>query len=167
MYKSIYNSPLGRLFLVSDGEFLVGSYLENQNHFPDEILSYDQYDELSVFYESKNWLDNYFQGENPSLYGIKILQRGTEFQNRVWRILLTTDYGQTLSYKDIAKIYCQENNIETMSFQAIGSAIGRNPLLIFVPCHRVIKQNGEVGKYVAGVDNKKYLLDLEKQVLVG
>ena len=161
MYYCTYESKIGLLYLISDGESLCGCYLENQKYFPNDIDDYQLNDELNVFIESKVWLEKYFNGENPSIDEIPLNFNETEFRNTVWKVLKEIPFGEVITYRDIAEIIAKNRGIKTMSAQAVGGAVGHNPLLIFIPCHRVIGVDGSLTGYAAGLDNKRFLLNLE------
>ena len=161
MYYCTYESKIGLLYLVSDGENLCGCYLENQKYFLNEINNYLLNEELSIFVKSKAWLDKYFKGENPSIDEIPLKFNGTEFRNTVWGVLKEISYGEVVTYRHIGEIIAKTKGLETMSAQAVGGAVGHNPLLIFIPCHRVIGADGSLTGYAAGLENKRFLLNLE------
>lgn len=161
MYYCTYESKIGLLYLISDGESLCGCYLENQKYFPNDIDDYQLNDELNVFIESIAWLEKYFNGENPSIDEIPLNFNETEFRNTVWKVLKEIPFGEVITYRDIAEIIAKNRGIKTMSAQAVGGAVGHNPLLIFIPCHRVIGADGSLTGYAAGLENKRFLLNLE------
>lgn len=161
MYYCTYESKIGLLYLISDGESLCGCYLENQKYFPNDIDDYQLNDELNVFIESIAWLEKYFNGENPSIDEIPLNFNETEFRNTVWKVLKEIPFGEVITYRDIAEIIAKNRGIKTMSAQAVGGAVGHNPLLIFIPCHRVIGVDGSLTGYAAGLENKRFLLNLE------
>lgn len=161
MYYCTYESKIGLLYLISDGESLCGCYLENQKYFPNDIGEYLLNEELDIFVKSKDWLKKYFNGENPSIDEIPLKFNGTEFRKRVWKILKEISYGKVVTYRHIAEIIAKTKSLETMSAQAVGGAVGHNPLLIFIPCHRVIGADGSLTGYAAGLENKRFLLNLE------
>ena len=161
MYYCTYESKIGLLYLISDGESLCGCYLENQKYFPNDIDDYQLNDELNVFIESIAWLEKYFNGENPSIDEIPLNFNETEFRNTVWKVLKEIPFGEVITYRDVAEIIAKNRGIKTMSAQAVGGAVGHNPLLIFIPCHRVIGADGSLTGYAAGIENKRFLLNLE------
>ena len=161
MYYCTYESEIGLLYLVSDGESLCGCYLENQKYFPSNIDKYLLNEELSVLVKSKSWLDKYFNGENPSIDEIPLNFNETEFRNTVWKVLKEIPFGEVITYRDIAEIIAKIKGLKTMSAQAVGGAVGHNPLLIFTPCHRVIGADGSLPGYAAGLENKRFLSNLE------
>ena len=161
MYYCTYESKIGLLYLISDGESFCGCYLEGQKYFPSNIDKYLLNEELSILVKSKSWLEKYFNGENPSIDEIPLNFNGTEFRNTVWGLLKEIPYGEIVTYRHIAEIIAENKGLETMSAQAVGGAVGHNPLLIFIPCHRVIGADGSLTGYAAGLENKKFLLKLE------
>ena len=161
MYYCTYESKIGLLYLISDGKSLTGCYLEGQKYFPNNIDNYYLNEELSILVKSKDWLEKYFNGENPSIDEIPLNFNGTEFRNTVWEVLKEISYGEPVTYKHIAEKIAKTKGIKTMSAQAVGGAVGHNPLLIFIPCHRVIGVDGSLTGYAAGLENKRFLLNLE------
>ena len=161
MYYCTYESKIGLLYLISDGNSLIGCYLEGQKYFPNNIDNYYMNEELSILVKSKVWLEKYFNGENPSIDEIPLNYIGTEFRKTVWEVLKEISYGKLVTYKHIAEKIAKAKGIKTMSSQAVGGAVGHNPLLIFIPCHRVIGVDGSLTGYAAGLNNKRFLLNLE------
>lgn len=161
MYYCTYESKIGLLYLISDGKSLIGCYLEGQKYFPNNIDNYYLNEELSILVKSKVWLEKYFNGENPSIDEIPLNYTGTEFRKTVWEVLKEISYGKLVTYKHIAEKIAKAKGIKTMSAQAVGGAVGHNPLLIFIPCHRVIGVDGSLTGYAAGLENKRFLLNLE------
>ena len=161
MYYCTYESKIGLLYLISDGKSLIGCYLEGQKYFPNNIDNYYLNEELSILVKSKDWLEKYFNGENPSIDEIPLNFNGTEFRKTVWEVLKEISYGKLVTYKHIAEKIAKAKGIKTMSAQAVGGAVGHNPLLIFIPCHRVIGVDGSLTGYAAGLENKRFLLNLE------
>ena len=161
MYYCTYESKIGLLYLISDGKSLTGCYLEGQKYFPNNIDNYYLNEELSILVKSKDWLEKYFNGENPSIDEIPLNYTGTEFRKTVWEVLKEISYGKLVTYKHIAEKIAKAKGIKTMSAQAVGGAVGHNPLLIFIPCHRVIGVDGSLTGYAAGLENKRFLLNLE------
>lgn len=159
-YYSTYDSKIGKITMVSDGNFLTYLYIEKQTHtsinFEECVLK----DDLDVFNKTKKWLNQYFNYQIPDV-NIKIKLYGTDFSKEVWEILKSIPYGQTMTYKDIAGIIAHKRNIKKMSSQAVGNAVGKNPISIIIPCHRVIGSNGDLIGYNGGLDIKEKLLEIE------
>lgn len=151
----VYHSPLGKIHLYSDGEKLTG-------------LCFDAEEEETgsdvITRQTKKWLDGYFSEEIPDF--LPPLQfTGTPFQKRVLEIVTAIPYGEVMSYGEIAAVIAKERGLRKMSAQAVGQAVGRCPISILVPCHRVVGKNGSlVGYGDEGVYRKVYLLELEKKV---
>lgn len=152
-YKTRYHSPLGLYLLTSDGVSLTGCYLENQKYFP-EMAAFEE-KELPIFEQTKTWLDAYFSGEKPELSELKLAPKGSEFRQKVWQILCKIPAGQTTTYGEIAR------KLGIRSGQAIGGAVGHNPISVIIPCHRVLGADGSLTGYAGGLSAKRYLLALE------
>lgn len=162
IYKSTYNSPIGNLTTCSDGSNLIGLWIENQKYFADKINEeMIENNNLEIFKQTKNWLDRYFAQENPKISELPIAPIGNEFRQDVWKILCEIPYGQVTTYGDIAKKYALKKGINKMSPQAIGGAVGHNPISIIIPCHRVVGKNGSLTGYAGGINAKIKLLELE------
>ena len=155
-YHTNYNSPLGKMLFVSDGEAICGVWFHNQKFFKSTIDESVRKDDLEVFVQLKSWFDDYFRGLNPQI-NFKLKPDGSEFRKKVWKILCEIPYGQTLTYGQIASKISK-----TMSAQAVGGAVGHNPISILIPCHRVLGANGKLTGYAGGLDKKIELLKLEK-----
>ena len=156
-----YQSPVGCITMVSEQNALTGLAFEQQRYFQDKVPEDAREKDLKVFRDTKKWLDTYFQGENPDFLP-EISLKGTDFQMQVWRILLQIPYGEVVTYGEIAKQIAMQKGIAKMSAQAVGGAVGHNPISIIVPCHRVIGKNGELVGYGGGLHRKTALLKLEK-----
>ena len=153
---TIYNSSLlGRLTLASDGRELTGLWLEEQKYFGAH-LSPEAREERAdpVLQLAVNWLDRYFAGTSPEPKELPLAPRGTDFQKQVWRCLCRIPYGQTVTYGFIARQLGS-------SARAVGSAVGRNPISIIIPCHRVLGSGGSLTGYAGGIERKRRLLELE------
>ncbi len=163
LYKTYYKSPIGNLILVSDGDNLVGLYMENQKYYLNGIKQeLTSKDNLQVFENTKKWLDRYFAKENPSIKEIPLAPIGGEFRQKVWKILCEIPYGKTTTYGEIAKRIAKEMDKEKMSAQAVGNAVGHNPISIIIPCHRVVGKYGSLTGYAGGIEKKRILLELER-----
>lgn len=161
-YIQFYDSPLGKLAMRSDGTALIGLELASQQAAVADIAgSRPQEKSLPIFQETARWLDSYFRGRAPS-FTPKLKLSGSDFQKRVCEIMLTIPFGETITYGEIAARIARERGIPRMSAQAVGGAVGANPILIIVPCHRVIGAGGNLTGYGAGMERKIQLLKLEK-----
>lgn len=150
-YYAHYSSPIGSLTLTSTETALTGLWMESQKNFP-SVLGL-QSDGLPVLRQAECWLDRYFSGEKPDPAEIPVALTGTAFQNRVWHILMSIPYGSTLTYGQIAAQISPK-----MSAQAVGNTVGRNPVSIIIPCHRVLGSGGQLTGYAGGLHRKEWLL---------
>ena len=141
---------------------LIGLWLEGQKYYLSNIKTETKRkDDDKVLVETKKWLDRYFNGESPSINELEINPIGSEFRKAVWKILCDIPYGKVLTYSDIAKIIAKKKGVEKISAQAVGGAVGHNPISIIVPCHRVVGKDGSLTGYAGGIDRKVYLLNHE------
>lgn len=165
-YTTIYSSPIGEILLACDDNGLIGLWFQDQKYFavqlPDQYICHTSSSDMPfALSEGIRWLNIYFSGENPDFLPPLHLT-GTAFRKEVWNILLTIPYGSTITYGEIASRIARQKNIPRMSAQAVGGAVGHNPLSIIVPCHRVVGSDGSLTGYAAGTDKKLALLRLEK-----
>lgn len=170
-YVFQYISPLGKIFMASDGEALVGLWLEGQKYFLQTMGPDAQEADLPIFRQTAAWLDAYFAGkrpqsgngtEAPALPELpRLAPRGSEFRQRVWKLLLEIPYGEVTTYGALAKRLAVESGRKTMSAQAVGGAVGHNPISILIPCHRVVGSDGSLTGYAGGIEKKEALLRLE------
>lgn len=151
------DSPIGELTLVSDGTHLVGVYMTEHRHRPDQTTFGERDDDATPFAAARTQLGEYFAGERTE-FDLPLAPVGTEFQRRVWEMLATIPYGETWSYGRLA-----ERIGNPRASRAVGLANGRNPLSIVVPCHRVVGANGAMTGYGGGLERKQTLLDLERR----
>ncbi len=159
-YINYYASPLGKILLAANDKGLSGLWLEGEKAFPNLKNSEYVLTDLPVFNETRRWLDVYFAGYEPNFLPPLDMQ-GTLFQREVWDILLEIPYGKTMTYGEIAKIIAEKRGIARMSAQAVGQAVGRNPISVIVPCHRVIGADGSLTGYAGGIARKEALLRIE------
>ena len=161
-YTTTHQSPVGMLTLASDGDTLVGLWIEGQKYYGGTILdTATEKDVIPVFNMTKIWLDRYFGGENPTIKELPLAPIGGDFRHDVWNILCEIPYGEVITYGDIAKKIAVKRGKESMSAQAVGGAVGHNPISIIIPCHRVVGSDGSLTGYAGGIDTKKRLLALE------
>ena len=162
IYQTQYQSPVGNITLASDGKNLVGLWLDGQKYFADSIKEEMHPDDtLPLFTKVKDWLERYFQGRQPRISELPLAPSGSEFRQMVWSILCEIPYGQTATYGEIAQKIARRKGLLHMSAQAVGGAVGHNPISIIIPCHRVIGTNGSLTGYAGGLDKKIKLLKLE------
>lgn len=161
-YSTTYASPLGVITLASEGENLVGLWLEGQKYHGGSLSGkMTGKNNLPIFKTARKWLDKYFAGQKPSPSELPLAPAGSAFQQEVWRILSEIPYGEVITYGDIAKKIALRKGKKSMSSQAIGGAVGHNPLSIIIPCHRVVGSNGSLTGYAAGIPTKIKLLKAE------
>lgn len=153
-----YKSPIGGIIITSDETEITGLRFKGGSEA--EVPHNKRYKETSAIKEAKKWLDIYFSGKNPG-YIPAINATGTEFQKLVWKMLLEIPYGKTTTYGEIAGKIAEIKNVSRMSAQAVGGAVGKNPIAIIIPCHRVVGKNGKLTGYAYGIDKKISLLALE------
>ncbi len=162
VYSTTCPSPIGLITLASDGEKLVGLWMEGQKYFGDTVSKeLVEKPNLPLFNETKRWLDKYFNGKNPLITDLPLAPHGGEFRRAVWDILCEIPYGEVVTYGDIAKKMAARMKKSSMSSQAVGGAVGHNPISIIIPCHRVVGANGSLTGYSGGIDKKIRLLELE------
>lgn len=155
-----YKSPIGDITMASDGTSLIGLWFNGQKYFASTLSSKYKYKLLPVFKETILWLNIYFNGKEPDFMP-RIKLDGTAFRIEIWQILQQIPYATTLTYSDIAKKIATKRGIENMSAQAVGGAVGHNPISIIIPCHRLLGSNGSLTGYAGGIDKKIALLELE------
>lgn len=160
-YISYYQSPIGKMLLAADEIGLTGVWFDKQKYFARSLGKEWEEKEQEVLRDTKKWFDIYFLGNEPK-FSVPLHLIGTPFQMEVWEILLTIPYGKTMTYGEIAKKIAVRRGMERMSAQAVGGAVGQNPIGVIVPCHRVIGAKGSLTGYAGGIDKKIKLLQLEK-----
>ena len=158
-YKFAVSSPLGSIALSACDEGLTGLWFEGQKYFGAAIADGAESGYLPVFDEARRWLDEYFAGHKPGFTPL-LAPQGSGFRLAVWRILLTIPYGGVITYGDIARRLGEERGTP-VSAQAVGGAVGHNPISIIIPCHRVVGAGGSLTGYAGGIDRKLKLLRLE------
>lgn len=174
VYAIYTTSELGRFVLAAEDEKLVGAWFEDQKYFglpyrdePDLAkLPEAKTSKAAVLQQTSEWLDAYFAGKKPNPEKLPLDPEGTIFQKRVWRELLEIHYGETSTYGLIAFKLAQEAEKPRMSAQAVGGAVGHNPISIIIPCHRVIAADGSLTGYAGGIERKQWLLSHEEASLI-
>lgn len=161
LFINDYISPVGKILLYASNNGLKGLYFYNQKYFPNISLLNVKHDENEIIYNTKKYLDDYFNGKNTN-HNIPLELVGTEFQKLVWAMLLKIPYGKTTTYYNIAVEVAKIMGLKSAPFQAVGNAIGHNKISILIPCHRVLGKDKTLKGYAAGIQVKKYLLGLEK-----
>lgn len=161
-YTNMYQSPIGRMTMASDGEKLSGLWFDGQKYFGSTLSEEWEEKNLPVFEQTKQWLDCYFGGGIPE-FTPPLLLNATPFRIAVWEILREIPYGQVVTYGRIANIIAARMGRTSMSAQAVGGAVGHNPISIIIPCHRVVASSGSLTGYAGGIEKKNRLLSLEQR----
>lgn len=156
-YIHYYDSPMGQLLLTADNQGLTGLLLQGE---PWSLAPEHTETITPAIAESISWLDIYFSGKEPDFTPAMHVQ-GSPFQQEVWKLLLEIPYGKITTYGDLAKRIAANRGIKRMSAQAVGGAVGSNPISIIIPCHRVLGSGGNLTGYASGLENKKFLLSQE------
>ena len=144
---------MGDILLAADDSGLTGLWFEGQKYFGMQLDAEHTEKDTAILAEAEDWLDIYFSGKKPDFI-MSLHLKGTDFQKKVWNILCNIPYGETMTYQEIAKQIAGMDGKAGMSAQAVGGAVGRNPISIIVPCHRVIGTNGSLTGYAGGLDRK-------------
>lgn len=153
MYIGYYkNNKVNIKIEANETEITDISFIQNNSE------TEEQEKESQMIKQCKEELEKYFRGELKN-FKIKYYTQGTEFQEKVWKELLNVKYGTTISYKELAKRIGKPTAI-----RAVANAVGKNKIGIIIPCHRIIGSNGTLTGYAGGLENKKYLLDIERKV---
>lgn len=162
IYKYMYQTPenFSNMIMNSDGENLTGLWFEGSRDSSKHIIDCEEKD-LEIFEETCKWLDIYFSGKNPNFIPKYKIENLTPFRQEVINIMNDIEYGKVVTYNDISKIIAEKRKIKRMSSQAVGGAVGWNPICIIIPCHRVVGSNGSLTGYGGGIKNKVELLKLE------
>jgi len=150
------------MFAEKEGA-LVGLWIEGQKYFLGSLEreEVEEDGDSEILSRTKDWLDRYFGGEKPLISELKLAPQGSEFRKEVWEILCGIPYGEVTTYKAIAEKIADKHGIQKMSAQAVGGAVGHNPISIIIPCHRVVGTNGSLTGYGGGIQKKIELLTLE------
>lgn len=161
-YGTRYFSPIGELFLAGDLAHIIGLWFPiqvcRQNVVPHDIVMQD----IPVLQAAKAWLDDYFAERRPTPSRLPLAPEGTVYQQQVWQVLCEIPYGKTITYAEVAAAAAKKMGRPTASARAAGSAIGKNPISIIIPCHRVIGADGSLTGYAGGIENKVKLLRHER-----
>lgn len=159
-YIQHYASPLGGILLAADDIGLTGLWFDGQKYYADNLPAEHIERETPILVEAKRWLDVYFTGNEPD-FKPPLHPVGSAFRLAVWELLLQIPYGQTVTYGELARQLAEKQGAEHMSAQAVGGAVGHNPISLIIPCHRVVGTHGSLTGYAGGIDRKTKLLELE------
>lgn len=160
-YVSHYDSPLGGITLAGDGQALTGLWFDGQKYFAAALPGEREERDLPLFQAAARWLDRYFQGEDPGPPPPLAFPSATPFRRAVWELLGKIPYGQTVTYGALGARLAAARGLASLSAQAVGGAVGHNPISLMVPCHRVVGAGGSLTGYAGGVEKKRALLALE------
>ncbi len=162
LYTMHYDSPIGRLLLVEREEALAGLWMEGQKYFLGALReNMEEKTDSFILNRTKDWLDRYFRGEKPQISELALAPAGSGFRKAVWKILCEIPYGEVTTYGEISRKIAASRGIDRMSAQAVGGAVGHNPISIIIPCHRVVGSSGSLTGYAGGLQRKVRLLTLE------
>ncbi len=156
LFSATYDSPLGLMVLSSDGKSLSGVRFVGQKYFP--VTHMERREGLPAFNAAREWLDSYFAGGRPDPRALPLAPEGTDFRRLIWDLLLDIPYGETTTYGALAAQAARRLDRPAMSAQAVGSAVGHNPISVIIPCHRVVGADGQLIGYAAGISAKHWLL---------
>ena len=160
-YVCRLDTPLGTATACAMDEALIGFWFIDQKYYPQATRHWIEKPEHPVFPALRRWLDGYFAARAPKP-NFALHPQGTPFQKAVWDMLLRIPYGETTTYGELAKQLAAIRNLPSMSAQAVGGAVGHNPISLLIPCHRVVGSTGKLTGYAGGLDKKKALLRLER-----
>lgn len=163
IYTTYYSSPVGKILLAAENNKLIGLWIEKQKYYLSDFKAkIHEAENIPILNETKKWLDRYFKGEKPEINELELAPIGSDFRQSVWKKLCEIPYGKVITYNHIAKEIARERKMEKMSAQAVGGAVGHNPISIIIPCHRVVGASGSLTGYAGGLQIKKYLLQHEQ-----
>lgn len=162
VYTSRYDSPIGPLLLAERDGKLIGLWMEGQKYFCGSLHEQMRdFENSPTLRQAKQWLDRYFSGDRPAIRELPLAPAGSDFRKEVWEILCEIPYGETTTYGEISQTLAARRGLACMSAQAVGGAVGHNPISILVPCHRVVGRNGSLTGYAGGLQKKFWLLTHE------
>ena len=160
--RTEYVSPLGPILLAGGENGLTGLWFQGQKYLDMELLEQlPREDRFPVLLRAKDWLDRYFAGEKPSSDELPLDPAGGNFRQVVWGLLRDIPYGEVTTYGVLAREAAQKMGRASMSGQAVGGAVGHNPISIIIPCHRVVGARGTLTGYAGGLERKTWLLSHE------
>ena len=159
-YTALYPSPLGDLLLAADETGLTGAWFLGQKYFARTLDPDHREGDVPALALARTWLDQYFDRRAPEV-SVPLHLTGSEFQLQVWEELRAIPFGRTVTYGHLARTLALRRGVPSLSPQAVGGAVGRNPVSILIPCHRVVGADGSLTGYAGGMDKKRALLALE------
>lgn len=159
IYGCTFDAPVGKMTLAASEDGLVGAWFVDQKHYGSG-LTWEE-GENEILRQAKAWLNRYFVGQRPDPAKLPLKPIGSPFRQAVWQILLQIPYGETVTYAHIDRML-RRQGISSCS-QAVGGAVGHNPISIIIPCHRVVGTGGKLTGYAGGIEKKVFLLEHEKK----
>ncbi len=165
IYSTTLQTDFGNITVAAKDGALTGLWLEGQKYYPKELGKWEEKSGLPIFKKVEKWLENYFSG-NICPVDFPLAPEGSEFRKAVWKILLQIPCGKVTTYGEIAKKIAADSGLKSMSAQAVGGAVGHNPISIIIPCHRVVGTDGSLTGYAGGIDKKTRLLFIEQANLM-
>jgi methylated-DNA-[protein]-cysteine S-methyltransferase len=160
-YTCTVETPLGAMTAAADEQALTGLWFVGQKHYPARVSEWTTAPDHPVFAALRRQLHSYFEG-GTTAEELQLAPQGSPFQKAVWDALRRIPLGETVTYGDIAREMAGARGLDSMSAQAVGGAVGRNPISILIPCHRVVGRDGSLTGYAGGLDRKETLLRLER-----
>ena len=161
IYTATMDTPLGKIVAAARDKALCGLWFTGQKYFPSNTKAWENKPDHPVFISLKAWLKDYFAGKNCEI-PFPLSPPGTDFQQKVWGLLLEIPYGSKTTYGALAARLSSAK--KKASAQAVGGAVGHNPISLLIPCHRVLGADGSLTGYAGGLDKKQALLELEKAI---
>lgn len=161
IYSCTIDTPLGAMTAAANDEALIGLWFVGQKYYPSQTAHWTNDPDHPILTSARNHLAGYFSGE-AGVPDVQLDPPGSPFQKAVWDILSRIPMGHVATYGQIAKYVAQARGLASMSAQAVGGAVGHNPISILIPCHRVVGSNGSLTGYAGGIDKKAALLRIEK-----
>lgn len=162
MYTAFYDSPIGKLLLAERDGGLAGVWMEGQKYYPVSFREEaEENPDAPLLKQTRRWLERYFNGEKPLISELRLSPAGSEFRREVWNILCEIPYGEVATYGEISRKIAAKRGLPRMSAQAVGGAVGHNPISIIIPCHRVVGTDGNLTGYAGGIEKKVKLLTHE------
>lgn len=170
-YIAGYKSIVGKIYIVCDDKAIVGLWMEGQKYFLGTLKEMPtEKPDHPIILRAEKWLDDYFAGKKPTIDSLPLNPQGSDFRKEVWQILCQIPYGELTTYGDIAKKIAKNHGKKSMSRQAVGGAVGHNPISVIIPCHRVVGTDGSLTGYAGGINKKIALLrhegvDVDKLII--
>lgn len=163
MFKSYYDSPLGPITLLGDDQYLRGLWFNGQSYYSANYdLAHMPKKDTEPLVITQQWLDNYFGGRRPDPLQVPISPETTAFRTKVYDLLQQVPYGETTTYQELSIKLQQASGMHKNWSRAVGNAVAHNPILLIIPCHRVLGTDGSLTGYAGGLERKSKLLAFER-----